>query len=134
MNPVDEIINKVRDLTVSKQTELICKLFQISLTDEPSNHVDERIVMPDNNIQDQEIQVKEEKSSQNFMEIQIVKEELVSQNIPVVGIKLEEAPASQRKRKYSKYSEDIKKEAVKIALEKGNNRYKVCHKIILIIL
>ena len=38
MNPVNEIIQKVRDLTVSKQKQLIGKRFQITLTDEPSNH------------------------------------------------------------------------------------------------
>ena len=38
---MNEIIQKVRDHTVSKQKQLICKLFQITLTEEPSNHVEE---------------------------------------------------------------------------------------------
>ena len=62
MNPVNDIIEKIRALTTSKKKKLIDKLFKITLTEELSN---------------EEIQVKEEPLhvSQNVMEIQVVKEE-----------------------------------------------------------
>ena len=37
MDPVNEIIKKIRDLTTSKKKKLIDQLFKVTLIEEPSN-------------------------------------------------------------------------------------------------
>ena len=110
MDPVNEIIKKIRDLTTSKKKKLIDQLFKVTLIEEPSNG---------------EIQVKQEEVSEKVMEIQVVKEEPNVMQIKPEEIPAPQKPSSQNKRNYSKYSEDFKKEAVRKAIETNNNRYEL---------